>query len=242
MGTHQELEMFGSQPAYPEKLLHKKESLQNQLINIRVELSQASTVGGSPSTTLPVPVPAPFPVPIPIHPSRSSRQSSVPHDCCPNPSDSPNPQALANSTAEYESLESEVSALHDDLWEQLNLDIQVSGTPTAPGDPRWPQVPPTSPSWCRSKSAGSFSPLLLQGADLQAAADLCPALATAGSEHRGADEAEAPGCVAFWCWRRGCSAPRARGALPAPAPAYSSRQETSRGRAGLAQRGCVCLR
>ncbi|KAM6311206.1 pleckstrin homology domain-containing family A member 6 [Podargus strigoides] len=75
MGTHQELEMFGSQPAYPEKLLHKKESLQNQLINIRVELSQAST-------------------------------------------------ALANSTAEYESLESEVSALHNDLWEQLNLDIQ----------------------------------------------------------------------------------------------------------------------
>ncbi|NWX91910.1 PKHA6 protein, partial [Nothoprocta pentlandii] len=75
MGTHQELEMFGSQLAYPEKLLHKKESLQNQLINIRVELSQAST-------------------------------------------------ALANSTAEYESLESEVSALHDDLWEQLNLDIQ----------------------------------------------------------------------------------------------------------------------
>ncbi|XP_021232922.1 pleckstrin homology domain-containing family A member 6 isoform X1 [Numida meleagris] len=75
MGTHQELEMFGSQPAYPEKLLHKKESLQNQLINIRVELSQAST-------------------------------------------------ALANSTAEYETLESEVSALHDDLWEQLNLDLQ----------------------------------------------------------------------------------------------------------------------
>ncbi|NWW39656.1 PKHA6 protein, partial [Panurus biarmicus] len=75
MGTHQELEMFGSQPAYPEKLLHKKESLQNQLINIRVELSQAST-------------------------------------------------ALANSTAEYDSLESEVSTLHDDLWEQLNLDIQ----------------------------------------------------------------------------------------------------------------------
>ncbi|KAM9369357.1 pleckstrin homology domain-containing family A member 6 [Phaethornis superciliosus] len=75
MGTHQELEMFGSQPAYPEKLLHKKESLQNQLINIRVELSQAST-------------------------------------------------ALANSTAEYENLETEVSALHDDLWEQLNLDIQ----------------------------------------------------------------------------------------------------------------------
>lgn len=44
MGTHQELEMFGSQPTYPEKLLHKKESLQNQLISIRVELSQATTV------------------------------------------------------------------------------------------------------------------------------------------------------------------------------------------------------
>lgn len=53
MGTHQELEMFGSQPAYPEKLLHKKESLQNQLINIRVELSQASTVTGSPSALVP---------------------------------------------------------------------------------------------------------------------------------------------------------------------------------------------
>ncbi|XP_039321797.1 pleckstrin homology domain-containing family A member 6 isoform X12 [Saimiri boliviensis] len=75
MGTHQELEMFGSQPAYPEKLMHKKESLQNQLINIRVELSQATT-------------------------------------------------ALTNSTVEYEHLESEVSALHDDLWEQLNLDTQ----------------------------------------------------------------------------------------------------------------------
>ncbi|XP_032734254.1 pleckstrin homology domain-containing family A member 6 isoform X7 [Lontra canadensis] len=75
MGTHQELEMFGNQPAYPERLLHKKESLQNQLINIRVELSQATT-------------------------------------------------ALTNSTVEYESLESEVSALHDDLWEQLNLDVQ----------------------------------------------------------------------------------------------------------------------
>lgn len=34
-------------------------------------------------------------------------------------------QALTNSTIEYESLESEVSALHDDLWEQLNLDVQV---------------------------------------------------------------------------------------------------------------------
>ncbi|XP_069094600.1 pleckstrin homology domain-containing family A member 6 isoform X3 [Pleurodeles waltl] len=75
MATHQELEMFGSQPAYPEKLLHKKESLQNQLINIRVELSQATT-------------------------------------------------ALSKSNLEYETLENEVCTLHDDLWEQLNLDIQ----------------------------------------------------------------------------------------------------------------------
>lgn len=37
----------------------------------------------------------------------------------------PPPQALTSSTVEYENLESEVSALHDDLWEQLNLDIQV---------------------------------------------------------------------------------------------------------------------
>lgn len=55
MGTHQELEMFGSQPAYPEKLLHKKESLQNQLINIRVELSRASTVMGLLCTPCPHP-------------------------------------------------------------------------------------------------------------------------------------------------------------------------------------------
>lgn len=45
--------MFGSQPAYPEKLLHKKESLQNQLINIRVELSQATTVGNHGNQSLP---------------------------------------------------------------------------------------------------------------------------------------------------------------------------------------------
>lgn len=44
MGTHQEMEMFGSQTAFPDKLLHRKESLQNQLISIRVELSQATTV------------------------------------------------------------------------------------------------------------------------------------------------------------------------------------------------------
>ncbi|XP_073443255.1 pleckstrin homology domain-containing family A member 6 isoform X3 [Dendrobates tinctorius] len=75
MGTHQEMEMFGNQTAFPEKLLHRKESLQNQLISIRVELSQATT-------------------------------------------------ALNNSSLEYEVLEGEVSALHDALWEQLNLNIQ----------------------------------------------------------------------------------------------------------------------
>ncbi|XP_073471939.1 pleckstrin homology domain-containing family A member 6 isoform X2 [Aquarana catesbeiana] len=75
MGTHQEMEMFGSQTAFPDKLLLRKESLQNQLISIRVELSQATT-------------------------------------------------ALNNSTMEYEILEAEVSALHDALWEQLNLNIQ----------------------------------------------------------------------------------------------------------------------
>ncbi|KAM4047982.1 pleckstrin homology domain-containing family A member 6 isoform 3-T5 [Anomaloglossus baeobatrachus] len=75
MGTHQEMEMFGNQTSFPEKLLHRKESLQNQLISIRVELSQATT-------------------------------------------------ALNNSSLEYEVLEGEVSALHDALWEQLNLNIQ----------------------------------------------------------------------------------------------------------------------
>eukprot|EP00079_Xenopus_tropicalis_P020502 XP_012811470.1 PREDICTED: pleckstrin homology domain-containing family A member 6 isoform X11 [Xenopus tropicalis] len=75
MGTHQEMEMFGNQTAFPENLLHRKESLQNQLISIRVELSQATT-------------------------------------------------ALNNSSLEYEALEGEVSALHDTLWEQLNLNIQ----------------------------------------------------------------------------------------------------------------------
>ncbi|XP_063811320.1 pleckstrin homology domain-containing family A member 6 isoform X8 [Pseudophryne corroboree] len=75
MGTHQEMEMFGNQTTFPEKLLLRKESLQNQLISIRVELSQATT-------------------------------------------------ALNNSSMEYEVLEGEVSALHDALWEQLNLNIQ----------------------------------------------------------------------------------------------------------------------
>ncbi|KAG8451022.1 hypothetical protein GDO86_003342 [Hymenochirus boettgeri] len=75
LGTHQEMEMFNNQTTFPEKLLHRKDSLQNQLISIRVELSQATT-------------------------------------------------ALNNSSIEYEALEGEVSALHDTLWEQLNLNIQ----------------------------------------------------------------------------------------------------------------------
>ncbi|XP_072336161.1 pleckstrin homology domain-containing family A member 6 isoform X3 [Scyliorhinus torazame] len=41
--THREMEMYHNQPAYTEKLVQKKESLQNQLINIRGELSQATT-------------------------------------------------------------------------------------------------------------------------------------------------------------------------------------------------------
>lgn len=45
----------------------------------------------------------------------------------------PSLQALTNSTMEYENLESEVSALHDDLWEQLNLDIQVKKGPERVG-------------------------------------------------------------------------------------------------------------
>lgn len=179
MGTHQELEMFGSQPAYPEKLLHKKESLQNQLINIRVELSQASTVtGSSPAPSLDVPCPLPslfssFPAWGVLLGAASSCFPGCSHSqsCCQpwdNPAKTPltNPsspfQALANSTAEYESLESEVSTLHDDLWEQLNLDIQVS-------------------EWCPHHPHGGGSPLFPstlcspQGANVQVAA-LCSAL------------------------------------------------------------------
>lgn len=258
--------MFGSQPAYPEKLLHKKESLQNQLINIRVELSQASTVTGSacmlslaaglspPPTVIPflpscnkskkgkplgwletqasqspslgakqinpcgaelahVPgaVSAPASVsgcptllcpvcrwhqalpraqpgwgmaglvPPHCHPLSSSgwvvlgaASSCFPGCSCggqgfSQPGEKPAkdpltphlspPQALANSTAEYESLESEVSALHDDLWEQLNLDIQVNGIPPAPGSPTSPvevEPPPPVPSaLCSPQRAAS---------------------------------------------------------------------------------------
>ncbi|XP_067863740.1 pleckstrin homology domain-containing family A member 6 isoform X3 [Heptranchias perlo] len=41
--THREMAMYRNQPAYTEQLVQKKESLQNQLINIRGELSQATT-------------------------------------------------------------------------------------------------------------------------------------------------------------------------------------------------------
>lgn len=44
MATHQEMELYHNQPLAMEKLQFKKESLQNQLINIRGELSQASSV------------------------------------------------------------------------------------------------------------------------------------------------------------------------------------------------------
>ncbi|KAG9339721.1 hypothetical protein JZ751_023368 [Albula glossodonta] len=43
VATHQELEMYCGQPALADKLHLKKETLQNQLINIRGELSQASS-------------------------------------------------------------------------------------------------------------------------------------------------------------------------------------------------------
>ncbi|XP_058646716.1 pleckstrin homology domain-containing family A member 6 isoform X2 [Onychostoma macrolepis] len=44
VATHQEMELYRSQPLAMEKLQLKKESLQNKLINIRGELSQASGV------------------------------------------------------------------------------------------------------------------------------------------------------------------------------------------------------
>ncbi|KAM8866814.1 pleckstrin homology domain-containing family A member 6 isoform 3-T3 [Synchiropus picturatus] len=43
VATHQEMENYHSQPMAMEKLQYKKETLQNQLINIRGELSQASS-------------------------------------------------------------------------------------------------------------------------------------------------------------------------------------------------------
>lgn len=44
VATHQEMELYHNQPLAMEKLQFKKETLQNQLINIRGELSQASSV------------------------------------------------------------------------------------------------------------------------------------------------------------------------------------------------------
>ncbi|XP_030229751.1 pleckstrin homology domain-containing family A member 6 isoform X4 [Gadus morhua] len=43
VATHQEMELYHSQPLIMDNLQYKKESLQNQLINIRGELSQASS-------------------------------------------------------------------------------------------------------------------------------------------------------------------------------------------------------
>eukprot|EP00062_Callorhinchus_milii_P014166 gi/632963290/ref/XP_007897797.1/ PREDICTED: pleckstrin homology domain-containing family A member 6 [Callorhinchus milii] len=45
--THREIALFRSQPAYAEQLVQKKESLQNKLVNIRGELSQATTAFAS---------------------------------------------------------------------------------------------------------------------------------------------------------------------------------------------------
>ncbi|XP_070815542.1 pleckstrin homology domain-containing family A member 6 isoform X2 [Chaetodon trifascialis] len=69
--THQEMELYHNQPLAMEKLRFKKETLQNELINIRGELSQASS-------------------------------------------------ALTTTRMEFEALEDEASAIHGDLWEQLN--------------------------------------------------------------------------------------------------------------------------
>ncbi|XP_041091832.1 pleckstrin homology domain-containing family A member 6-like isoform X8 [Polyodon spathula] len=44
IATHQELDLYRNQPSIVDKLQLKKEALQNQLINIRGELSQASSV------------------------------------------------------------------------------------------------------------------------------------------------------------------------------------------------------
>ncbi|XP_044075318.1 pleckstrin homology domain-containing family A member 6 isoform X5 [Siniperca chuatsi] len=71
VATHQEMELYHNQPLAMEKLRFKKETLQNQLINIRGELSQASS-------------------------------------------------ALTTTRMEFEALEDEASAIHGDLWEQLN--------------------------------------------------------------------------------------------------------------------------
>uniref|UniRef100_UPI0037E88B23 pleckstrin homology domain-containing family A member 6 isoform X2 n=1 Tax=Semicossyphus pulcher TaxID=241346 RepID=UPI0037E88B23 len=71
VATHQEMELYIAQPLAMDKLRFKKETLQNQLINIRGELSQASS-------------------------------------------------ALTTTRMEFEAMEDEASAIHGDLWEQLN--------------------------------------------------------------------------------------------------------------------------
>ncbi|KAM8757780.1 pleckstrin homology domain-containing family A member 6 isoform 4-T5 [Acanthopagrus schlegelii] len=71
VATHQEMDLYHNQPLAMEKLQFTKETLQNQLINIRGELSQASS-------------------------------------------------ALTTTRMEFETLEDEASAIHGDLWEQLN--------------------------------------------------------------------------------------------------------------------------
>ncbi|XP_069798129.1 pleckstrin homology domain-containing family A member 6 isoform X3 [Narcine bancroftii] len=45
--THREMAMYRNLPSYTEQLVQKKETLQNQLVNIRGELSQASTAFSS---------------------------------------------------------------------------------------------------------------------------------------------------------------------------------------------------
>ena len=52
MATHQEMDQYHNQPLVMDNLQYKKESLQNQLINIRGELSQASSVRLWPSGLL----------------------------------------------------------------------------------------------------------------------------------------------------------------------------------------------
>uniref|UniRef100_A0A671TSQ7 Pleckstrin homology domain containing, family A member 6 n=1 Tax=Sparus aurata TaxID=8175 RepID=A0A671TSQ7_SPAAU len=71
VATHQEMDLYHNQPLAMEKLQFTKETLQNQLINIRGELSRASS-------------------------------------------------ALTTTRMEFETLEDEASAIHGDLWEQLN--------------------------------------------------------------------------------------------------------------------------
>ncbi|XP_013881092.1 pleckstrin homology domain-containing family A member 6 [Austrofundulus limnaeus] len=72
VAIHQEMEVYQSQALILDKLQLKKESQQNQLINIRGELSQASS-------------------------------------------------ALTTVRMEFDALEDEANAIHEDLWEQLNI-------------------------------------------------------------------------------------------------------------------------